>query len=270
MLRQTDVTKVGLFGTGGECWHVVMRLALMSDIHANLPALEACLAAAQGLGAERLVFLGDFVGYGPDPEAVVQRVRPLVDAGAVAILGNHDAATFRQDGGMNSTAAAAMAWTRQQLSSGSVAFLKSLPMEVNDGAHMFVHADASNPSAWNYVTDPEMAGRSLAAVKASVTFCGHVHKPALYCVSQAGGKVTAHIPASDITIPLAAHRQWLAVLGAVGQPRDGNPAASFAIYNPALRSLTYHRAPNDAEDVARRVLDSGLPESLAARLLRGR
>jgi predicted phosphodiesterase len=269
-LRQMDVTKVGLSGAGRECWHGRMRLALLSDIHANLPALEACLAAAQALGAERLVFLGDFVGYGPDPEAVVRRVQPLIAAGAIGILGNHDAATFQSDGSMNSMAAAAIAWTRQQLSPDSIDFLKSLPMEVNDGAHMFVHADASNPSAWNYVTDPEMAGRSLAAVKANVTFCGHVHKPALYCVTHAGGKVTAHIPSSDISIPLAAHRQWLAVLGAVGQPRDGNPAASFAIFNPAVRSLTYHRAPYDVEDVARRVLDAGLPESLAARLLKGR
>jgi predicted phosphodiesterase len=247
-----------------------MRIALLSDIHANLPALEACLAAAQSLGAERLVFLGDFVGYGPDPEAVVQRVRPLIEAGAIGVLGNHDAATFRKDGGMNSTAAAAMEWTRQHVSPESVSFLKALPMEVNDGAHLFVHADGSNPSAWNYVTDSDMAGRSLAAVKAGVTFCGHVHTPALYCTTQAGGKVTAHMPASDVTIPLAPHRQWLAVLGAVGQPRDGNPAASFAIYNPAVRGLTYHRAPYDAEGVASRIMDVGLPESLAARLLKGR
>jgi predicted phosphodiesterase len=246
-----------------------MKLAVLSDIHANLPALEACLAAAAAMGAERLVLLGDFVGYGPDPEEVVRRVRPLVEGGAIAVLGNHDAATFRADSGMNSTAAAAMEWTRQHVSPESVSFLKSLPMEVNDGAHLFVHADGSNPSAWNYVTDADMAGRSLAAVKANVTFCGHVHVPALYC-THGGGKVTAHKPATDITIPLASHRQWLAVVGAVGQPRDGNPAASFAIYNPAVRSLTYHRAPYDAESVARRVLEVGLPESLAARLLKGR
>ncbi|MBK8769306.1 MAG: metallophosphoesterase family protein [Rhizobiales bacterium] len=247
-----------------------MKLAFLSDIHANLPALEACLAGAEALGAERFVFLGDFVGYGPDPEAVVRRVRPLVEAGAIAVLGNHDEATFHPDGRMNSAAAAAMEWTRQHLSPESVSFLKSLPLEVNDGSHLFVHADGSNPSAWNYVTDAEMAGRSLAAVKASVTFCGHVHMPALYCTTQAGGKVTAHTPSTDITIPLASHRHWLAVLGAVGQPRDGNPAASFAVYNSAVRSLTYHRAPYDAEGVARRILDAGLPESLAARLVKGR
>ncbi len=200
----------------------------------------------------------------------MQRVRPLIEQGAIAVMGNHDEATFRADYGMNSTAAAAMDWTRRHLSEGSVHFLKSLPYEVSDGAHLFVHADGSNPSAWNYVTDAEMAGQSLSAVKANVTFCGHVHMPALYCTSQAGGRVTAHTPASDITIPLAAHRQWLAVMGSVGQPRDGNPAASFAIFNEATRALTYHRAPYDVESVSQRVLDAGLPDSLAARLLKGR
>ncbi|MBL8792135.1 MAG: metallophosphoesterase family protein [Rhizobiales bacterium] len=247
-----------------------MKLALLSDIHANLPALDACLAAIAAQGVDRIAFLGDFVGYGPDPEAVVQKVRPMIEQGAIAVLGNHDAATFRADSGMNSTAAAAMDWTRRHLSEGSVAFLKTLPFEVSDGTHLFVHADGSNPSAWNYVTDAEMAGRSLAAVKASVTFCGHVHMPALYCTTQSGGKVTAHTPASDITIPLASHRQWLAVLGSVGQPRDGNPAASFAVFNEATRALTYHRAPYDVEGVSQRVLEAGLPDSLAARLLKGR
>jgi len=247
-----------------------MKIAFLSDIHANLPALEACLAAAEQMAVDRYVFLGDFVGYGPDPEAVMQRVRPMIEAGAVAVLGNHDAATFRMDNAMNSVAAAAMIWTRLHLSSGSIAFLKSLPMEVSDGTHLFVHADGSNPAAWNYVTDAEMAGRSLAAVKAGVTFCGHVHKPALYCTSQPGGKVTAHTPANDITIPLASHRQWLAVMGAVGQPRDGNPAAAFAVYNSTVRALTYHRVPYDTESVARRVIEAGLPEMLAIRLEKGR
>ncbi len=99
-----------------------MKLALLSDIHANLPALEACLEAVEALGADRIAFLGDFVGYGPDPEAVVQRVRPLIEQGAIAVMGNHDEATFRADYGMNSTAAAAMDWTRRHLSEGSVHF----------------------------------------------------------------------------------------------------------------------------------------------------
>ncbi len=100
-----------------------MRIALISDVHANLPALEACLAAAAKAGVERLVFLGDLVGYGPDPEAVVARVRVLVEAGAIAIMGNHDQAVLKSSGGMNSVAAQAIAWTREHLSDDAKRFL---------------------------------------------------------------------------------------------------------------------------------------------------
>ena len=96
-----------------------------------------------------------------------------------------------------------------------------------------------------------------------------MHVPALYCLT-ATGKIAAHAPASGAAIPLLAQRQWLAVMGAAGQPRDGNPAASFAIYDTAARTLTYRRAPYDTESVARRIRALGLPDSLAERLLEGR
>lgn len=246
-----------------------MLLALLSDIHANLPAFEACLAAAASQGAERLVLLGDFVGYGPDPEAVVQRVIPLVEAGAIAIKGNHDAAALRQDTSMNPTAAQAMAWTREHLSPTARQFLSALPMEVSDGRQLFVHSDGSDPSAWHYVTDVQSAGASLDATRAHVTFCGHVHVPALYC-KMGAGKITAHRPTTGVAIPLSSQRQWLAVCGSVGQPRDHNPAASFSIYDTATRTLTYHRAAYDVERVAQRIRDADLPESLAARLILGK
>lgn len=246
-----------------------MRIALISDIHANLPALEACLAAAGRLQAERFAFLGDFVGYGPDPEAVVARVHPLVEAGAIAVLGNHDLAALKPTKDMNATAAQAIAWTRKQLSAESTSFLAGLPFEVRSGDVLFVHADASDPAAWNYVTDAETARASIEGCPAMVTFCGHVHVPAVYCLS-ATGKMIAHRPAQDVELPLLAQRKWLAVLGSTGQPRDGNPAASFAMYDTEARTLTYHRAPYDVESVAQRIRALGLPDSLADRLLKGR
>lgn len=246
-----------------------MRIALLSDIHANLPGLEACLVAAGRLGADRLAFLGDFVGYGPDPEAVVQRVAPLVAQGALAVLGNHDSAVLQPTRNMNSAAAQAIAWTRDQIGPESRSFLASLPLEVRSGDLLFVHADASEPAAWHYVTDPEMARVSIAGTSAQVTFCGHVHHPAVYCLSTLG-KMTSHAPVTGVSIPLLPQRKWLAVMGSVGQPRDGNPAACFATYDTQTHELTYHRAPYDVEDVSRRVLAAGLPASLAARLLKGR
>lgn len=246
-----------------------MRIALLSDIHANLPALEACLAAAGNLDAGRLAFLGDLVGYGPDPEAVVNRVAPLVQAGAIAVLGNHDKAVLVPARDMNSVARLAIAWTRERLSDASTSFLGALPLEVRSGDALFVHAEASDPPAWHYVVDVESARASLSGCKARVTFCGHVHVPAVYCLSSSG-KMTSHAPSTGVAIPLLSQRRWLAVIGSVGQPRDGNPSACFAIYDTAQPSLTYHRAPYDFEGVSRRIREQGLPESLAIRLERGR
>lgn len=247
----------------------MMRIALLSDVHANLPALEACLAAAARLEAESLAFLGDLVGYGPDPEAVINRVRPLAEAGAIAVLGNHDLAVLKPTKNMNAAAALALAWTRTQLSEASAAFLARLPFELRLDDLLFVHADASDPAAWHYVTDAAAARASLAHGSARVTFCGHVHVPALYCLT-ATGKIVSHAPAGGVAMPLLAQRRWLAVLGSVGQPRDGNPAASFAIYDTATRALTYRRVPYDVESVAQRIRALGLPDSLAERLLEGR
>jgi predicted phosphodiesterase len=246
-----------------------MRIALISDIHANLPALEACLAAAARLDAHRLAFLGDFVGYGPDPDAVVARVRPLVEAGAIAVLGNHDQAVLKPTRDMNPVAAEAIAWTRNQLGAEAKSFLGGLPFEVGSDDMLFVHADASDPAAWHYVTDGETARASLEGSNAQVTFCGHVHVPALYCLS-AAGKMVAHAPQQDVPLPLLVQRKWLAVIGSAGQPRDGNPAAAFAIYDTASHSLTYCRAPYDVESVSQRMRFLGLPDSLAERLLKGR
>lgn len=246
-----------------------MRIALISDVHANLPALEACLAAVERLQVAKLVFLGDFVGYGPDPEAIINRVRPLAEAGAIAVLGNHDMAVLKPARYMNAVATQAIDWTRQQLSEASKSFLAALPFEVRSGEALYVHADASDPAAWHYVTDAETARASLSGCDAMLTFCGHVHVPAVYCLS-ATGKIISHKPMQDVAVPLLAHRKWLAVVGSAGQPRDGNPAASFAVFDTVERSLTYRRAPYDVESVAQRIRALGLPDSLAARLLEGR
>lgn len=246
-----------------------MLLGVISDIHANELALEACLAAAEGLGVERLVFLGDLVGYGPDPEAVTQRVSDLAGQGALVIKGNHDeAAVTGEASGMNATAARAIAWTRPRLSDASQKFLSALPMEQALEDLLFVHSEASAPQRWIYVLDAATAMRSLIAVPARVTFCGHVHVPQLYCMT-ATAKVVAHQPVTDIGVPLPAQRQWLAVAGACGQPRDGNPAASFLTYDTGSRTLTFRRAAYDTEAAVERVRAAGLPEQLAMRLLSG-
>ena len=244
-----------------------MKLALLADIHANGPALEAVLARIDVLGADRLVFMGDLVGYGPDPVAVTERVAGHVAKGALVLMGNHDEAAITGRGNMNPTAAAAIAWTHTQLGAAEKDFLKALPLKVELDDVLLVHADGSAPGEWHYVTDKASASKSILATAARITLCGHVHVPAVYHAM--GGKVGDHRPVAGMPMPLTGPRRWLAVCGSVGQPRDGNPAASFAILDTAASTLTYHRAPYDADGVARRIRDAGLPESLAVRLVKG-
>jgi diadenosine tetraphosphatase ApaH/serine/threonine PP2A family protein phosphatase len=245
-----------------------MRIALFSDIHANREAFAACLEHAQRQNPDRIVLLGDYVGYGADPEWVVRRVMDLVSQGALAVLGNHDQAVFKGNSGLNPTAAAAINWTRQQLSPEAQQFLRSLPLEEEEEDRLYVHADASDPAAWIYVTEQEDARRSLGATHQRLTFCGHVHAPRLYGIT-AAEKLTAFRPISGVAVPLPRPRQWLAVLGAVGQPRDGDPAACYGLYDSACQQITWQRVPYDAAAAGEKIRDAGLPESLAARLLRG-
>jgi diadenosine tetraphosphatase ApaH/serine/threonine PP2A family protein phosphatase len=249
-----------------------MRIALLADIHANREALAACLAHAARQGARRLVFLGDLVGYGADPCWVVETVRARVAGGeAVALLGNHDEAAVSPRGpvGMNPAAAAAIAWTRGRLDAEAAAFLASLPLVVEEEDRLYVHADASAPGRWRYVAGTEAAQRSLAATGARVTVCGHVHVPRLYGLT-ATDKLVAHRPAAGVAVPLLRPRRWLAVLGAVGQPRDGDPSACYGLLDVARSELAWMRVPYDVATAAAKIRAAGLPESLAARLERGR
>ena len=248
-----------------------MLIALMADLHANREAFMACLDHAEWEGAERLVFLGDVVGYGADPEWVTETVMGLVaNRGAVALMGNHDeAAVGRGRGGMNAAAEAAVAWTRSRLSAEAAGFLASLPLETWDEDRLYVHADASDPGRWRYVLEAEDARRSLEATEAQATFCGHTHVPRLFGIT-AADKLTSFRPVAGVSVPLLRPRQWLAVLGAVGQPRDGNPAACYGMLDTARSELTWVRVLYDVAAAAEKIRAAGLPEALALRLYGGR
>jgi diadenosine tetraphosphatase ApaH/serine/threonine PP2A family protein phosphatase len=244
-------------------------LALFSDIHANRQAFSACLDFARARGAERIICLGDYVGYGADPEWTVDMVMALVDKGALAVRGNHDNAVAGSSETMNAEAQAAIEWTRGQLSRVQRRFLAELPLACEEDGRLYVHSEASNPAKWRYVLSTADAGRSLMSTEAHITFCGHVHKPALYSISVTG-KMTSFVPISGVTVQLLGGRRWLSVLGAVGQPRDGDPAASFAMFDTRSREITWCRVPYDVEEAARRIRENGLPSWLAERLSFGR
>ncbi len=246
-----------------------MRIAIMSDIHSNREAFEACLHDARSRGADRLLFLGDFVGYGADPVWVVDTVMELVAGGAVAILGNHDNAVsdFREE--LNADAEVAISWTRGQLGPEARQFLAGLPMRFEEDMRLFVHADVQTGRRWHYVDSPEAASRALESCSAQAIFCGHLHRPALYGIT-ATGRITSFRPVSGVSIPLPRHRRWLAVLGSVGQPRDGSPAASYVMLDTGKNDISYHRVPYDVDGAATKIRLAGLPYSLAERIGKGR
>lgn len=244
------------------------RYALLTDIHANREAFEAVLHDLAGRGIERIVILGDIVGYGPDPGWCADRVAELGAAGAVVIKGNHDAAIERIENSMNAIARTAIEWTKGQLDPGQSAFLAGLPYVATEGDLIFVHASANCPKDWIYVTSERSAWPSFAATKARAIFCGHVHVPAIYSCDLSnrvqGQRITPGMP-----VPLIRSRRWLAVVGAVGQPRDGVPEAAYAILDTTTNELTFRRVPYDKAATAAKVCAAGLPETLALRLLRG-
>lgn len=246
-----------------------MRLAIFADIHANRQAFGACLDVARARGAERMIFLGDYVGYGADPEWTVDTVMGMVDSGAMAVLGNHDQAVGTPTITFNAQAQAAIEWTRGRLGVEQRRFLSELPLALQEDDRLYVHSEASHPANWRYVQTTSDAARSLMATSSHVTFCGHIHTPALYSMS-AAADMTSLVPRSGVAVQLLPGRRWLAVLGSVGQPRDGNPAASFAMFDTASQEITWCRVPYDVETAAGRIRANGLPRWLADRLLAGR
>ena len=247
-----------------------MRIGLFADPHANREALAACLEHASAQSIDRHAFLGDLVGYGADPGWVVDTVSALVEAGAaVALLGNHDEAVLHgAPRTMHEDARMVVDWTRARLTEAQTAFLRSLPFSVAEPGYLLVHANAANPASWEYVRSAEAAARSLAATDRRLVFCGHLHSQSLYHQGPSG-RVEAFAPVPGVEIPLGGLRRWLAVLGAVGQPRDGNPAAFYAVFDTTRSSLTCHRVAYDAATASRKIRDAGLPAWLGLRLEAG-
>jgi diadenosine tetraphosphatase ApaH/serine/threonine PP2A family protein phosphatase len=246
-----------------------VKLALFADIHSNLEALTACLEHAARLGAERHAFLGDLVGYGADPVAVLDLIAEHAARGAFVVLGNHDAAALGGSvKGLNSAALAAIAWTQERLGERQRAFLAALPLSVRHDDVLFVHASAAAPERWSYITGARQAAQSMRAANAQLIFCGHVHEQRLYYMG-ADAKPMPFRPVAGTPIPTARHRQWLAIVGSAGQPRDRNNAACWALADLERARLTFFRVAYDHARAAEKIRAAGLPERLARRLERG-
>lgn len=242
-----------------------MKYALIADLHSNLEALQAILAHARAQGVQRFVFLGDLIGYGPDPEAVLDACMNLVAAGeALAVLGNHDAAACGRDPApdMNPQARRAIEWTRACLKPRHQQWLTRLPIMLQRDRMTWVHGSALCPEAWTYIYDSGLARASVAAAGSTWVFCGHVHTPTLFYSCQDERMLAIRL-IERRPIILHPRRTWLSIVGAAGQPRDGLPGARYAIFDRQRFQYTSYRLPYDFEHTAAKIRAAGLPEYLA-------
>jgi diadenosine tetraphosphatase ApaH/serine/threonine PP2A family protein phosphatase len=246
-----------------------MLIAFLTDLHANREAVSACLAHAKEQGVTQYAFLGDLVGYGADPAWVLDTVIEYASRGAYVLMGNHDIALLEEARkGMNPVAYQVVEWTRAQLTTEHLNFIRNLPFRIEMQDLLFVHANAWAPEKWEYIDGTMEATRSMHATKAQITFCGHVHMPSLYHMTLTG-KTGEFIPTPESSIPLSKQRRWLVIPGSTGQPRDGNPAACYAMFDTVTLDLTYYRVPYDTNTAAEKIIAAGLPAILGQRLITG-
>ena len=247
-----------------------MRYVVLTDIHANLEALDACLDDASTRGYDRTLVLGDLVGYGPDPDTVVDRVRAL---GPTAIVrGNHDkvACGIEQADGFNAVARSAAIWTFETLTPEHRAWLAALkpgPCVVDDLVEI-CHGSPFDEDA--YIFDELDALRALRVATRPLCLFGHTHYPATFELFDSTFESVDAAAASETELVLKAGTSYLINPGSVGQPRDGDPRAAYAIVDATKKSVELIRVKYPVAETQAKVIRAGLPEVLAQRLAAGR
>jgi diadenosine tetraphosphatase ApaH/serine/threonine PP2A family protein phosphatase len=245
-----------------------VRYAILSDVHANLEALTAVLADADAEGAGAVLGLGDLVGYGADPGPCVDR---LGDRGATLVAGNHEwGATGMIDvDWFNPAARAAILWTRDQLEPDASAYLGALPLATTVGDAHLVHASPRNPEEWEYLTSAEDGFSVFGDFQTRICFIGHSHRPGVWSLGSAGPDHDDAFRAWPLRIRLEDGRRYVINVGSVGQPRDRDPRAAYALWDLDRREVEIRRVSYDHRAAAAKILAAGLPRLLADRLARG-
>lgn len=244
-----------------------MKVAIFSDIHSNLDALDAVLGHASNELIDEYVCLGDVVGYGAQPAECLRRVRELPNV--TCIKGNHDAAVVdeRERESFHEVALEGIRYTLAHLDEEALQFLRTLPFEYSENNNFLaVHASPFHPDEWEYILDHESAERAFGAMESHrVAFVGHSHSPVVFCDD---GSAERFVPGAEAVLDVSQQRYVINV-GSVGQPRDGNPDASYCIYDLATTMARNFRVHYDRERAAEKILRAGLPPMLAERLLVG-
>ncbi|MEN8615337.1 metallophosphoesterase family protein [Dehalogenimonas sp. THU2] len=243
-----------------------MRYAVIADIHANLEAFSAILAdIGRRGGVDEYWVLGDITGYGPDPHACIELVRRL--PGAV-VAGNHDAAAVRRYPlhSFNPEAAAAVEWTEGHLSDGDIQYLRSLPATLELQGFTLTHGSPRQPGR-EYISSIPTAGQIFEIMTTPHAMVGHTHQPAVFKREESGAVV--YIPFKPGIGLVVGKGRFIINPGSVGEPRDGDPRASYAIYDNEATIIRLYRVSYDVGATQDRMISENLPVRLAARLGRG-
>ena len=252
-----------------------MRYAVLSDIHGNLEALTAVLASLANQRIDRYLCLGDIIGYGADPEACLAQMQTLE---ALSVAGNHEWACLGKldPRWLNDAGKQAILWTRDRLGFGELDWLRRLPLTATEEPTTLVHAGLHHPERFGYLLDVAQTLDTAARCETSVCLVGHTHVPGLIEYHLPSRQVvrvlTSARDLTDVRITLDAQRQRRYVInpGSVGQPRDGDPRASYAILDTAAGSVSILRIPYDLSLTQQKIRRAGLPGLLADRLALGR
>lgn len=241
-----------------------MKILVISDVHANLTALEAVLADAGYFDA--VWCLGDLVGYGPDGNACVQRIRGLPNI--LCVRGNHDLAIC---GGadldiFNNEAGEAILVSRRMIAVEALEYLRALPEKLVSDLVTLIHGSPRNP-VWEYVLDAGIAAENFSSFETQLAFVGHSHLPLMFTTNPANGQVERNYCLPGVSTRISTR----AILnpGSVGQPRDNDPRASYGIFDPGVMTWEIHRVAYDIPSVQKRIIAAGLPEKHARRLSAG-
>jgi len=242
-----------------------MRYAIIADIHSNLAAFQAVLDDIKTQEIDKIWCLGDIVGYGPDPHECMELLRATDN---ICVAGNHDRAAIGQleITSFNPHAAEAVKWTAEKLSIGDITYLKNLPESIEDGDFLLVHGSPREP-IMEYILSISVARQNFDCFRTKYCLVGHTHVPQAYSLDKENNcTATRFLP----TVKLVTGELRLIINpGAVGQPRDGNPEASYAIYDNTTKIVQLRRVSYDIRQTQDRIMKSGLPPRLASRLETG-
>lgn len=244
-----------------------MKYFLFSDIHGNLEALSVVLAQIKEVAPDKIICLGDVVGYGPNPNECVQLVHEHAE---ITIMGNHDHAVLGQTDitYFNQYAKMAVQWTQGAITDANLAILREYPFSRSTGDILFVHSTPVNPERWDYIFNPLEGRYYLQHLREQICFIGHSHQPVFFEQNERGDVAYDRKPELSVTVREGC--KYIVNVGSVGQPRDGNPNTSFAVYDTEQQTIQVRRLPYDIEATQRKMMEAKLPQFLVERLAHGR